>query len=70
MIPTEVSELIRTKKLFFIGLDAMCGARRGEYKHHMSALHFRIHSSNSYELVIELHAVILSLVALQAEVVI
>jgi hypothetical protein len=30
MIPTEVSELIRTKKLFFIGLDAMCGARLGE----------------------------------------
>jgi hypothetical protein len=36
----------------------------------MSAFHFRIHSSNIYELVIELHAVILSLVALRAEVVI
>jgi hypothetical protein len=30
MIPTEVSKLIRTKKLFFMGLDAMCGARLGE----------------------------------------
>jgi hypothetical protein len=69
MIPTEVSELIRTKKLFFVGLDAMCGARLGEYKHHMSAFYFRIHSSNIYELVIELQAVILSLVALQAEVI-
>jgi hypothetical protein len=30
MIPTEVSELIWTKKLFFISLDAMCGARPGK----------------------------------------
>jgi hypothetical protein len=40
---------------------------------HSSSLfqkNFRIHSSNIYELVIELHAVILSLVSLRAEVVI
>jgi hypothetical protein len=30
MIPTEVSELIRTKKLFFVSLYAMCGARLGK----------------------------------------
>jgi hypothetical protein len=36
----------------------------------MSAYHFRIHSSNIYELVIELQAVILSLVSLRAEVII
>jgi hypothetical protein len=30
MIPTEVSELIRTNKFVLIGLDAMCGARLRE----------------------------------------
>jgi hypothetical protein len=43
MIPTEVSELIRTKKLFLMGLDAMCGARLGEY---MKQIEFKGETKN------------------------
>jgi hypothetical protein len=70
MIPTEVSKLMRTKKLFFIGLETMCGARLGELQTSHVSISLQNNSSNIYELVIELQAVILSLVALQAEVVI
>jgi hypothetical protein len=46
MIHTEVSELIRTKKLFFIGLDAMCGSRLGE----LQTSHVSISLQNTFKL--------------------
>jgi hypothetical protein len=45
VIPTEVSELIRAKKLFFIGLDAMCGARLGE----LQTSHVSISLQNTFK---------------------
>jgi hypothetical protein len=45
MIPTEVSKLIQRKKLFFIGLDAMCGARLGE----LQTSHVSISLQNTFK---------------------
>jgi hypothetical protein len=43
--PTEVSELMQTKKLFCIGLDAMRGARLGE----LQTSHVSISLQNTFK---------------------
>jgi hypothetical protein len=45
MISTEVSEMIQTKKLFFISLDAMCGARVWE----LQTSHVSISLQNTFK---------------------